>query len=284
MVTMRIDRFGFLLSAAHLFITLLTVGAIRDDVPDAHYLALAEEPQFDSVGLILKDDEPNASAVLVETQWALTAGHEVYDQEPASFSVRFGNSTYPVEEILSYPDYEHTGVLGHNGDLALLRLGGAVDGVEPAILYRGDQEQGRVGTTVGYGRSGSGASIITSPTPVGTKRAGQNMIDGIGAIVDGRDIPDDLLISDFDHPRDSTLNRIGDAEPLDLEYCPVGGDSGGGVFIEEDGSWYLAGIVSAFTPQINDDMSLGLAGSLIYWSRVSMYADWIDSVIEPESR
>ena len=276
----KVYQVSILLATAHLFVTFLMAGAIRDDVPDEQYVKLAQEPQFASVGLILKNDEPNASAVLIDSRWVLTAGHEVFGQEAASFSVRFDESTYPVQEIILYPGYQEAGVLGHNGDLALLRLDRPVEGVPPAIIYRGTQEQGKVGTIVGYGRSGSGASIITSPTPVGTKRAGQNMIDGIGTVVDGRDIPDNLLISDFDHPRDSTLNRIGDVEPLGLEYCPVGGDSGGGLFMENSEDWYLMGIMSAFTPRINDDINLGLAGSLIYWTRLSMYADWIYSVLE----
>lgn len=256
---------------------MLFDGAIRHDVPDEKYLEMAHQPQFDSVGLIIKDDKPNASAVLINTTWALTAGHVVFDQVPASFRLQFGSKRYSIVEIVIYSDYESAGILGHNGDLALLRLSQPVESISPAIFYRGRGEQGLTGTTVGFGRSGAGASIITNPTPVGTKRAGKNVIDSIGGIIDGREIPSNLLVSDFDHPDVPELNRIGDSNPLDLEYCPVGGDSGGGLFIFVDGSWYLAGIVSAFTLKINDNINLGLAGSLIYWTRLSDYTEWIES-------
>lgn len=211
--------------------------------------------------------------------WVLTAGHEVVDLQPSALSFKVAQTTYAVVEIVLYSAYQPGGVLGHGGDLTLLRLKSPVTTIDPATLYSGNDELGRVGTTVGFGRSGAGASIITDPTPVGTKRAGQNRIDSIGGTIDGRVIPANLLVSDFDHPANAELNRIGEATPLDLEYCPVGGDSGGGLFIEKEGRWHLAGLVSAFTPKINDDLDLGLSGSLIYWTRLSIYADWIEEVI-----
>ena len=255
------------------------LGAIRDDVPDHEYLSLALENKFKPVGLILKNDQPNASAVLIHDSWILTAGHEVIGLEPNDIKFQLGVIDFEIISFNIFPGYKQKGVLGHNGDLALLRLNKPVRDVAPANIYKGRDELGKVGITVGFGRSGSGASIITNPTPVGKKRAGQNVIDSIGGVIDGRTILGNLLVSDFDHHTIKKLNKIGSATPTELEYCPVGGDSGGGLFIVEENQWYLAGLVSAFTPKINDDLELGLHGSLVYWTRLSDFSDWVAKTI-----
>ncbi len=254
-------------------------GATREDVSDQKYLSLAQEDQFEPVGLIKINDIPNASGVLVHESWVLTAGHVVIDLKPNELKFQLGENIYNVSKINIFPEYQKNGILGHNGDLALLQLNSPTKNVKPVSFYKDRDELGKVGVSVGFGRSGSGASIITNPTPVGTKRAGENVIDLIGGVVDERIIPDNLFISDFDHPTKEELNRTGSAKPVELEYCPVGGDSGAGLFIKKKNEWYLAGIFSAFTPRIHDDLDLGLHGSLMYWTRLSDFSEWLSKTI-----
>lgn len=258
-------------------ISAAEAGTWRHDVPDARFQELAKQPQFDPVCLILKDDKPNASGVLVDDRWVLTAGHEVAGAKVGQYRARIGARTCAIDHIVMHPAYQAKG-LGHGVDLALLHLTDACSDIAPAKVYRGHNELHRAAVTVGYGRSGAGASIITSPGPVGTKRAGYNIIDAIGGTIDGRILPDNFLIADFDDPEKSEFNRLGDAKPHELEYCPVGGDSGGGLFIEQDGQWFLACVVSSFTIAINDDLDDGIYGTVIYWTRLSLYAPWIDDV------
>lgn len=264
--------FGIILSI--FFDSNIDIGAIRDDVPDEKYLSLALESQFSAVGLILIDNRPNASAVLIDKSWILTAGHVIIDKNADNIKFQLGEMVSEIESINIFPGYSESG-LGHGGDLALLKLNEPLENVETAKLYDGTNELGKIGTMVGFGRSGSGASIIKNPTLVGTKRAGENSIDSIGGIIDGRKIPDYLLVSDFDHPRVKELNRIGSPIPAELEYCPVGGDSGGGLFIKEENRWFLVGIFSGFSPKINDDIELGLHGSLMYWIRLTDFNEWV---------
>lgn len=49
---------------------------------------------------------------------------------------------------------------------------------------------------------------------------------------------------DFDAPGDPSLNVLGSAEALPLEFAFTGGDSGGGVFIQSNGEFRLAAVIS----------------------------------------
>lgn len=262
-------------------------GATRHDVPDSLYRALGRDPRFESTVLLLDRGDPEASAVLVAPGWLLTAGHEVeaVSGEPKRLQAVVGADRYRVVEAVVHPDYE-TGILGHGVDLALLRLERPVADIAAAARYRGRGERGRTGISVGFGVAGSGSRVITDPEPAGTKRAGTNTVDRIGGEIDGRTLPDDFLIADFDDPERRVGNRTGAGEPLPLEYLPLGGDSGGGLYLEQDGEMRLAGIVSGSTIQVHDDLDHGLYGSLIYWVRLSDHGAWIDEVIRrtsPES-
>lgn len=257
----------------------LFAGAIRHDVPDEKYTALGNMEQFAPVGLILKDDQPYASCVLISAEWILTAGHAAGDIAAGRFTVQFGNEKYNVKELIVNSKFQ-PGILGMGTDLSLFRLDKPVKSIKPAMLYTGSGEKGLIGTAVGFGRSGTAKTVIGNATPIGTKRAGQNVIDSIGGIIGGRKYPDNLLIADFDYPNDSSLNKLGDSKPLDLEYCPIGGDSGGGLFIEENGKWMLAGIASGVSVKINEIPDCGIYGSLVYWTRVSTYQEWIGDVLK----
>ena len=54
-------------------------------------------------------------------------------------------------------------------------------------------------------------------TPAGTKRAGQNLIGGLGDVIG---YSDQILLADFDYP---DPNATGKNIALDLEYCAAHG-------------------------------------------------------------
>jgi hypothetical protein len=251
-------------------------GATRHDVADARYVALGLAPQFASVGLLRLGDEPRASAILVTPQWVLTAGHAAEDAE-RGLIIELGVRAYEVVEVVVHQDYRPRQI-GNGTDLALMKLAEPVVEVLPAVRYRGYAERGAVATAVGFGVAGAGINAVMSPAPSGTKRAGTNVIDATGGRIDGRRIPDNLLVADFDRPGDPSLNRTGRATPLELEYMPLGGDSGGGLFIEQNGSWMLAGVFSGYTFSVGTALEIGMYGSLMYWTRLSLYNEWVDEV------
>ncbi len=271
-------------------------GAIRNDVPDSLHLQLAAQPQFAPVGRISIAGDPKASGVLIAPDWLVTDAHVVTEGSterqgskrlPAStLSVQLGGRSIAVREVIVHPEYfgpsfsGATDLLTKKGlDVALIRLAETVQGIEPARLYRGTNEVGRLAALVGFGTSGTSSTAITAPGPVGVKRAGTNVIDQVGGKVGSRTIPPHYLVTDFDSPVRS-LSQTGDSVPVALEYLPLGGDSGGGLFIEDAGVWYLAGLFATSTIKINTDMTRdGLYGTVSYATRVNAIADWLSSII-----
>ncbi len=146
--------------------------------------------------------------------------------------------------------------------MAVLWLKEEVTDVEPAKRYAGDSEQGKVGTSVGFGRTGEGDDLVR--TVDRDKRGMDNVIDSTAG---------NVLVSDFDGPNDN---------PQSLEGLIDGGDSGGGVFIQDGAGWELAGVHSTATgtpfppppPPTND--STPQYGDNQYSGRVAAQSDFID--------
>jgi hypothetical protein len=272
-------------------------GAIREDVPDSLYRALGAQSDFRVVGIIRHRDKPagTGSGVLVAASWVLTDAHVVAESQteragaattaPGKLTFEIQGRVVAISEVVVHPDYfgaQFAGardMLARKGiDLALLRLAAPIVDVPPARLYRGMGEAGHTMAMIGYGTFGTSQSAISRPEPPGTKRGGTNVIDQIGGKVKSRDIPAHYLVTDFDSPRNPSLNVTGDASPTRLEYLPLGGDSGGGGFIQVDGVWYLACAFATSTIAINDDPADGLYGTVSYCTRLSAFASWIDEI------
>ena len=241
-----------------------SAGTIRDDRADSLYLDLAQQPAYAPVGEMTVSTSGGGvlgSGTLVANDWVLTAAHVVDEATSATFSV--GGATYQATEWYVHPAW--TGSSSNSGDLALVHLANVVEGIVPAKLYAGTGEVDTVGTIVGYGQSGTG--LTGAITPAGTKRAGQNLIGGLGSVIG---YPDTTLLVDFDYPNPTATGK---AICLDLEYLPAPGDSGGGWFLEENGQTYLAGVTSfLYALDFVADADYGdIAGAV----RVSDYIDWI---------
>jgi len=265
---------GFLISAGTAW-----AGIIRDDVPDASYQALGNDPNYASVGRV-NSSIGTTTGVLISQDWFLTAGHVVWGNYQANTAVSFnvGSNSYSSAEIVMHPGYVN-GSAQNGFDLALVRLSSPVTNVTPASLYTGNGELGQVGTSVGFGQGGTGTTGATSST--GTKRAGTNVIDIDGATYAGWS--PSVLLSDFDRPG-TPANLWGSPTPTPLEYLVAPGDSGSGVFIDVGNGPELAAIAS-FVLFNGDGLNYGY-GDRMGAIRVSAELAWISEVTgvpEPSS-
>ncbi len=270
-------RFGLVgtagLLVAALFCASASAGTILDNVSDSAYRSLGQEERYQSVGQVslLATDGYNylGSGVLIDSKWVLTAGHIVYDAVSLDFHI--GGQTYAASRMIAYPSYNGSDL---SYDIGLVELGGPVTGVAAAVRYTGKNELGAAGTFVGYGTTGDGQTGGT--TFDGQKRAGQNSIDVAFVDTGGRKNWRVFGV-DFDSP-DGDASLWGSSDPLALEYLINFGDSGGGVFLDEGGQTYLAGIHSFIVDQ-NVDGLWGDYGDYTGHVRVSAFNGWIDSIV-----
>jgi hypothetical protein len=269
--------------AAVVLLTQSAWGIVRrDDVDDDQYTGLASQPQFAAVGKVFGAGA-GSGTVIANGWWVLTAAHVVAGAPSSSISFQIGASTYTAQNVFIHPSYSFP-----TADIALIELNAPVAGVTPAQIYTGTNEIGKQGHSVGYGSTGTGITGYISNT-YGTKRAMRNIIDLI-IFPNGTISPNGtILLSDFDSPGDAN-NGLGSGSsptPLDLEGIVAPGDSGGPVFIEEGGIWYIAGVhsfIDDLGPPAGNNVADARYGDIMGSTRVSSYAGWINSVVpEPAS-
>ncbi|MCF7977192.1 MAG: trypsin-like serine protease [Chromatiaceae bacterium] len=253
-----------------------SAGVIRHDRADALYTTLAAEEDYSGVGdmLIRRSNATyRCSGTLIGSSWVLTAAHCI-DGGDITGGVTFGvgGQTYSGGQRIVHDNWDDNAWSGW--DIALLELTSEVNDVTIAELYTGTSEFGKIGTNVGFGSTGVGNEGYISGTS-GTKRAGQNVVDETNS-------NQQILLQDFDNPNNSSDNWFGDSNPLDLEYLIAPGDSGGGLFIEEAGNTYLAGIHSFFAwDNLTDRPGTAGYGHIAGSTRVSSFTSWISNIISP---
>ena len=247
-------------------------GIIRHDTELSKYRELGNRPEFTSVGRYSESVESTdyAVGVLIAPKWVLTAQHFVQD---TSFW-KFGDTFYKTKRIIKHPEIKpNSEETQWNGwDMALIELEEPVLDIVPAKRYYGNQELGQTITKIGYGFVGNGKTGMDNPRKQ-EKLGGQNVVDAIGGTFEGRNFSTNVMVCDFDSPESPEFNHFGSAIPLELEIGGSKGDSGGGVFMEDNGQMVFVGIVSG---ALNREIKYGAVMAL---ARVSTANEWIDSVI-----
>lgn len=205
------------------------------------------------------------SGVLIAPQYVLTAGHVAgpgSDPSLYTFNVNLdalppAERTFTVTAITPAPGFGGfvSGQLTRK-DLSVLRLDRPVPAAVPHYeLLTDSLSLGREITLVGYG--GTGAT---------TKRQGTNLVEFLDPPAPGATA--DVFAYDFD-------------ADTAAQATVVGGDSGSGAFVNDHGTWKLAGIntFSWENPGIPGSGTVRGGGGMI----VSAYAPWIQSVtVVPE--
>jgi hypothetical protein len=285
-------------AAFSIFLTFFC-GIYRHDIPARGYYQLGRQKAFACVGKVWQVGNKGflGSCVLIDSKHVLTATHVIVFSKYRSDTIRKGNQVIikqkPVDPHVGMPaeltvefEGKHYGLKSvkaylsdidsvnrHQGDLTIIELSEAVPDVSPAVINGKFDELHANVVGVGYGVSGV-AFPADSVKPRGEKIGGENMIDTIGGMnLKGQGT---LLTADFDHPSNPQLSRYGNAAPLPLEYSVGGGDSGGGLFRKTKSGWELVGICAGTEIELESLLKNGYYGDLMYWTRISVFYNWIN--------
>jgi hypothetical protein len=273
-----------------LLLALATLfGVIRHDRPDSLYQQLGNAPQFAAVGRVVQKNAARGlgSGTLVAPRWFITAAHVVCTRErtcsaPDSLQIQFGSDTVAVTHIVMHPGYSDPSVSStadpqarKGEDVALVELAVPPRGIAPARLGAGVPVRGEIAYFVGYGASGDAFSFLKSADLRGLKRAGTNTIDSLGASFRDRRVPEWDMVADFDGMGFPEASLFGSTEPTDLEILPAGGDSGGGVFVQYRGEWYLAGVFHSTIFFDDAPLARGVYGTAIIAVHIDHIAHWV---------
>ncbi|RZK33928.1 MAG: trypsin-like serine protease, partial [Hymenobacter sp.] len=279
-----------------LLFLLFFSGIIRHDVKESKYVKLGQQRQFNCVSQVFLGSTPNASAVLISENFALSAAHIFIDSDTRMDTVKINgkrvilstsinervidfnklsilhNGKYiKVKSLVIHPNYLNTSTKG-SCDIALLELEEPIkDVLFPKINNTFDELNSKV-VGVGYGASGMADKPETVKRKY-TKIAGENVIDLVAGAEYGQH--QTVLNFDFDHPTRKDCNKMGSANPLRLEYTAGGGDSGGGLFRKKGNTWELVGIASSGSINIEQFKKTGYYGQTMSWTRVAAFHDWV---------
>jgi hypothetical protein len=240
----------------------------------------------------IHDGTRTGSGVLLATGLhLLTAAHLADSLALDSAEVDFDvDGVRYQRDVLAVESFPYT-VIDASGvwhDLAIVTLAQAAPaGADRYDLYTGTAEVGATATLVGYGESATQAAAAGSASGT-VRRAGENLIDATGGKLAGKGWQGSLdgqLIYDYDdgtvtHDALGGLLGVSDTGLGGAEAMIAPGDSGGGLFVDNNGAWQIAGINSYITRYAAADINGtadGSIGDIGVATLVSTYADWIES-------
>ncbi|MFA6132766.1 MAG: trypsin-like serine protease [Phycisphaerae bacterium] len=232
------------------------MGLVFGDDPNLHVVS-SSDANYTGVGffpdLVPGLGGSGASGVLINPWYVLTARHVTNYYSGAGQTFRLNTAGGTVNYTTAEKFESST------CDLAIVRLTNST-GLAGFGLYTGSTEVGKTATLVGYGMSGTPATVQAGGDPNyprGVKRIGYNKVD---EVVNGGSSGSLLQI---------TFSSSG----VTNEAVAALGDSGSPLFISSSGQLKVAGITSGASaadsnhwPRYNDKS---------YYVRVSEYASWI---------
>jgi Trypsin len=243
---------AILLVLALLPATLLA-GTRDPNTPDSQYVEFGKQfPCVKRIRAVIKYNDKDTwqygSAVIIRSHWILTAAHVVEDAGSPEV-LGDNDAKFPLSKVFLHDEYKNENVGYHDIALGYSPKDFALEFYCP--LYTKDDELNKPVTIAGFGFTGTfytGAAIGD-----GQRRAGHNKIEGMERAV--------------------LVCRPDKAGKFPLEFIIAPGDSGGGLFIGNE----LAGI-NSFLMAI-DKKPDGTYTDEACHTRISLYADWINSTI-----
>jgi len=230
-------------------------GTIDPHTPDAQYVEFGKAfPWVVQIGNMIDckkcgETHPQlASAVIIRPHWALTAAHVVQDAKEHYIKVQ--DKRHALTHVVWHKDFEENKVGWH--DIALCYSPDDFGLKTYLPLYRKTDELGKAVTIAGWGSHGTfqtGAVKFDN-----NRRAGHNRVEA-----------DQLAI---------LICRPSRPKKFPLEFMIGPGDSGGGLFIGNE----LAGINSFLSAA--DGKADGTYTDESAFTRISLYADWVELQIE----
>ena len=247
-----------------LFLFLLLInnislaGTIDPATPDEEYVEFGKKFNFVvKIRSEFKIDEEkynsSASAVLINSHWALTAAHVVNGTEKSEIII--GNCEdktckhYPWIRI-THENYNEK--IHGKYDIALCYSEKDFESDFYPGLYKKDDELGKIATISGFGMKGTFTTGAQNND--NKRRAGSNKISGSER---------NVIVCD-----PSITGKTA------LEFMITPGDSGGGLFIGNE----LAGINSFL--MATDGKPNGTYTDECAFTRISLYIDWIEDNIK----
>jgi hypothetical protein len=215
-----------------------------------------------------------SSSVAVGSHWLLTAAH-VADDGVSSTVVVNGTNYYQAEIIFhaAADDPAHT----NKADLALVRFDKEFPGYYPLytngtfpVNQPGPGDDRLNAVLIGYGSTGAvysaSYSLDLNNAGKGVKRWGSQKVDGASSLDCNVEGTTGMTYNDG-------INLMFTLSDTTYEAGAGVGDSGGGTFVNEGGTWKLAGI----NTQLYGTSATNVTGTFAV--SVPAYASWITTVI-----
>jgi len=212
------------------------------------YRAISEIPDTDTGKT--RPAVQYGSAVIIRPNWVLTAAH-VVEGATVHAVIKDNDDVYVLNDVIVPKEFNGDNIGFYDLALCYSPKDFKLD-FYPA-LYKKQDELGKAITIAGYGLTGTFHTGCTLSD--GKKRAGHNAVEGTerGVLV---------------------CKPTTGAGRFPLEFMISPGDSGGGMFIGNE----LAGI-NSFLMAV-DKKPDGTYGDESAFTRVSLYANWVESQIE----